>query len=197
MPDADVCIYRDFFTREESDNIFQELLDTIKWQQDTIKYYGKEVNLPRLTAWYGDSGAYYTYSNISMHPHAWTPILSHIKGRIEKVAYANFNSVLLNLYRHGKDSVSWHQDNEPELGKNPIIASVSFGAVRLFQFKHKFKKDLSRFDTELTHGSLLIMKGSTQQFWQHKIPKTRRKVGKRINLTFRMIYRADLLKYLP
>ena len=188
MPDASVYFYRDFFSKEESDRIFQELLEDIAWQQDTIKYYGKEINLPRLTAWYGEVEAYYTYSNISMRPRFWTPLLSQIKRKIEKAAQVDFNSVLLNLYRNGKDGVSWHQDNERELGKEPVIGSVSFGSARCFQFRHKFRKDLSRLDIELTHGSLLIMRGTTQQFWQHQIPKTNKPVEQRVNLTFRIIH---------
>jgi alkylated DNA repair dioxygenase AlkB len=148
------------------------------------------MHLPRLTAWYGEGEAYYTYSNIAMRPRFWTPLLSHIKRKIEKVAQVEFNSVLLNLYRDGKDSVSWHQDNEPELGKEPVIGSVSFGSTRCFQFRHKLRKDLRRFDIALTHGSLLIMRGTTQQFWQHQIPKTHKPVGQRVNLTFRIIHKT-------
>src|SRR5262245_37701671 len=106
MPDASVYFYPGFFGKEESNRIFQELLHDIAWQQDTIKYYGKEINLPRLTAWYGEVEAYYTYSNIFMLPRFWTPLLSQIKRRIEKAAQVDFNSVLLNLYRNGKDGVS-------------------------------------------------------------------------------------------
>jgi alkylated DNA repair dioxygenase AlkB len=187
MPDADVLFYPTFFERLESDRIFEELLEDIRWRQDTIKYYGKEIDLPRLTAWYGDKGTDYTYSHIAMQSEAWTPALLNIKSRIENATDARFNSVLLNLYRTGKDGVSWHQDNEPELGKDPVIASVSFGEVRRFQFRHKFNKELSKFDIDLTPGSLIIIKGTTQQFWQHQIPKTSRSVKPRINLTFRLI----------
>jgi alkylated DNA repair dioxygenase AlkB len=187
MPDAEVVFYPSFFDEQESDKFFQQLSQEIKWQQDKIKHYGKEIKLPRLTAWHGDAGKLYTYSHISMRSEPWTPLLLHIKTRIEEVAKVTFNSVLLNLYRTGKDGVSWHQDNEPELGKNPVIGSVSFGATRQFQFRHKFKKELSKFDLDLTSGSLLIMKGPTQKFWQHQIPKTSKFVLPRINLTFRVI----------
>jgi alkylated DNA repair dioxygenase AlkB len=187
MPDAEVVFYPSFFEEQESDKIFRQLIQEIKWQQDKIKQYGKEINLPRLTAWYGDAGKSYTYSHIAMKSEPWTPILLYIKNRIEEVADVSFNSVLLNLYRSGKDSVSWHQDNERELGGNPVIGSVSFGETRRFQFRHKLKKDLSKVDLNLTHGSLLIMKGTTQQFWQHQIPKTSKPVLPRINLTFRVI----------
>lgn len=188
MPEADVTFFRNFFETRESDDILQELLHKIDWKQDKIKYYGKEMNLPRLTAWYGDFGTSYTYSNISMDSTVWTPTLLYIKGRVEEIARVKFNSVLLNLYRDGKDSVSWHRDNEPELGKNPVIASVSFGHTRRFQLKHIRRKELGRIDVELTHGSLLIMKGTTQDYWSHQIPKSLKVREPRINLTFRTIF---------
>lgn len=187
MPDGEVAIYRNFFNRAESDQIFQALLNKIKWRQDKMKLYGKEFELPRLTAWYGDDGKSYTFSGIPMNPDAWTPTLLSIKSRIEEVTQAKFNSVLLNLYRSGKDGVSWHSDDEPELGKNPMIASVSFGETRRFQLRHKLDKSLDKVEITLTHGSLLIMKGSTQHFWQHQIPKSAKSLRERINLTFRII----------
>ena len=187
MPDGEVAIYRNFFNKVESDQIFQELLSKIKWRQDKMKLYGKEFELPRLTAWYGDDGKSYTFSGIPMNPDAWTPTLLSIKSRIEEVTQAKFNSVLLNLYRTERDGVSWHSDDEPELGKNPMIASVSFGETRRFQLRHKLDKSLDKVEITLTHGSLLIMKGSTQHFWQHQIPKSAKSLRERINLTFRII----------
>lgn len=187
MPDGEVAIYRNFFNKVESDQIFQELLSKIKWRQDKMKLYGKEFELPRLTAWYGDDGKSYTFSGIPMNPDAWTLTLLSIKSKIEEVTQAKFNSVLLNLYRSGKDGVSWHSDDEPELGKNPMIASVSFGETRRFQLRHKLDKSLDKVEITLTHGSILIMKGSTQHFWQHQIPKSAKSLRERINLTFRII----------
>ena len=187
MPDGEVAIYRNFFNRIESDQIFQALLSKIKWRQDKMKLYGKEFELPRLTAWYGDDGKSYTFSRIPMNPDAWTHTLLSVKSRIEEVTQAKFNSVLLNLYRTERDGVSWHSDDEPELGKNPMIASVSFGETRRFQLRHKLDKSLDKVEITLTHGSLLIMKGSTQHFWQHQIPKTSKSLRERINLTFRII----------
>lgn len=187
MPDADVILYQQFFSKEESDNLFQTLLSQTEWRQDKGKFYGKEINLPRLTAWYGDAGKTYTYSGISMNPAPWTPSLLYIKEKVDDAAGVRFNSVLLNLYRDGGDSLSWHRDNETELGKNPPICSVSLGATRRFQFKHRLRKDLARVDVDLTHGSLLIMKGMTQHFWLHQVPKTAKPVSARINLTFRII----------
>ncbi|MHB8626046.1 MAG: alpha-ketoglutarate-dependent dioxygenase AlkB family protein [Aggregatilineales bacterium] len=186
MPDAEVVFYPTFFDPDESRAYFQELSNSIHWQQQSIDLLGSTIQLPRLTAWYGDMGKSYTYSGLTVHPESWTPILLAIKSRIETAANISFNSVLLNFYRGGQDSVSWHSDDEPELGTNPVIGSVSFGATRLFQFKHKSKPEL-RQSVELTPGSLLIMRGTTQHFWKHQIPKTKKPVDPRINLTFRVI----------
>ena len=187
VTDAELILYSSCFSEAESDVIFQNLLTEINWRQDRIKFYGKDINIPRLTAWYGDSGKSYTYSNITMNPIPWTPILLTIKKRVEEIAKISFNSVLINLYRDGKDSMGWHSDDEPELGKDPIIASVSFGGVRKFRLRHRFNKTLAKVELNLTHGSLLMMQGKTQEFWQHQIPKTAKLVMPRINLTFRVI----------
>ncbi len=186
MPDADVRFWPQFFDAAASDAYLHDLTTTIAWKQEAIKLYGKSVALPRLTAWYGDEGRVYSYSGITVHPLAWTPELLAVKSRVEAVSGVVFNSVLLNLYRSGADSVSWHSDDEPELGTNPIIASVSFGGERSFQFKHRQNPDL-RDAVTLTHGSLLLMAGSTQHYWKHQIPKTKKPVEPRINLTFRVI----------
>jgi alkylated DNA repair dioxygenase AlkB len=186
MPDAEVLFYRALFDKSESDTFFQDLTDNIQWEHRQFKLAGKDIFIPRLTAWYGDAGKSYTYSGMTFEPHAWTPSLKEIKGRVEEVAGIQFNSVLLNLYRNEQDSVSWHSDDEPELSTNPVIASVSFGAQRTFQFKHKDDPQL-RHAIELTSGSLLLMRGTTQAFWKHQIPKAKTPCGPRINLTFRII----------
>jgi alkylated DNA repair dioxygenase AlkB len=139
-----------------------------------------------LTALYGNEGKPYSYSNIKMQPHPWNLLLQKIKSKVESVSDTNFTTVLLNQYRDGKDSNGWHADNEKELGTNPIIASISFGAERTFQLKHNSNIDLKK-SIVLEHGSLLLMKGTTQHFWKHQIPKTAKPVGPRINLTFRVI----------
>jgi alkylated DNA repair dioxygenase AlkB len=187
MPDAQVAFFPEFFQPNESDHIFQRLLNQTNWRQEKIRVYGKHLDLPRLTAWYGDPGKAYSYSGISMVPDSWTENLLSIKQRVDAAAGVGFNSVLLSLYRTGEDSLSWHQDDEPELGEDPVIASVSFGGTRSFQFKHKARKELSKVSIDLTHGSLLIMKGPTQRFWVHQVPKTAKPVPPRINLTFRVI----------
>lgn len=186
MPDAKVSFYKKFFNQDESDRLFKELHECIDWRQDKMSLYGKEINLPRQTAWYGDKNKSYTFSGIHLDPKPWTPVLLEIKEQIEQVADIAFNSVLLNLYRHGQDSISWHTDAERELGENPIIGSVSFGGSRRFMFRHRHDKD-EKAEVDLSHGSFLLMAGETQHFWQHQIPKTTKHVEPRINLTFRTI----------
>ena len=151
--------------------------------------YGREVASPRLTAWFGDPRAAYAYSGVEHEPIAWTPTLADLRSRVEHAADVSFNSVLLNLYRDGMDSVAWHSDDEPELGRRPVIASLSLGAARVFQLKHKHRPDVDRVDIDLPHGSLLTMAGDCQRCWKHQIPKRRGadRPGPRINLTFRRV----------
>lgn len=186
LPDAEIIYYPNFFDKKEADAIFAELKNETPWQQDDIRVFGKIHPQPRLTALFGNDGKPYSYSNIKMQPHPWTLLLQKIKSYIESVSDTNFTTVLLNQYRDGKDSNGWHADNEKELGTNPIIASVSFGAERVFQLKHNSISNLKQ-NILLEHGSLLIMKGTTQHFWKHQIPKTSKPIGSRINLTFRVI----------
>jgi alkylated DNA repair dioxygenase AlkB len=184
--DGEVLFFPNFFNEAESSELFNSLLTTINWKHEPIKIFGKEVMQPRLTAWYGDKGKEYTYSGLTMRPDYWIDPLWKIKTKIEKDVGIAFNSVLLNQYRNEHDSVGWHRDNEKELGKNPIIGSVSFGATRKFHLKHYFDKKL-KTSIDLTHGSFLLMRGETQHFWQHSIPKISTPTGARINLTFRVL----------
>lgn len=186
LPDAEIIYYSQFFDKEQADQIYAELLQEIAWQQDNITVFGKTHPQPRLTALYGNEGKPYSYSNITMQPHPWNTLLQKIKYHIETTTECQFTTVLLNQYRDGKDSNGWHADNEKELGTNPIIASLSFGAERVFQLKHNTIADAKK-SIVLEHGSLLLMKGSTQHFWKHQIPKTAKPIGNRINLTFRSI----------
>jgi len=174
-----------FFNRLTADNYFQKLNCEIDWKQEEMIMYGKRLKFPRLTAWYGDNDKPYSFSGITLKPSPWTTDLLEIKSKIEPKCNTTFNSVLLNRYRNGQDSISWHTDAEKELGDNPIIASVNFGATRKFQLKHIHTKQ--KIEIELTHGSLLIMQGELQHFWQHQVPKTSIPVGERINLTYRVI----------
>lgn len=186
LPNAELIYYPEYFGTSEADQYFNELLQQTNWQQDNIKVFGKTYQQPRLTALYGDSGKPYSYSNLTMYPEIFTPLLWKIKSKIEQESKHSFNTVLLNLYRNGQDSNGWHADNEKELGKNPVIASVSFGETRPFHFKHRTIKT-ERHKLDLMHGSLLIMKGEMQHFWLHQIAKTKKPVTPRINLTFRYI----------
>lgn len=186
LPNASIEYYPNFFDASKSEQLFTKLLDEIPWQLDNITIFGKTHPQPRLTALFGNEGKPYSYSNIIMQPHPWNPILMFIKSEIETICNENFTTVLLNLYRDGKDSNGWHADNEKELGRNPVIASVSFGAERSFHLIHNSIVDAKQKIT-LENGSLLLMKGETQHFWKHQIPKTAKPIGSRINLTFRII----------
>lgn len=177
--------YPSFFSRLEGDEYLKELKENILWKQESMNMYGRQINFPRLTAWYGENDKPYSFSGITLNPNPWTDSLLKIKSKIETKTTVSFNSVLLNRYRNGNDSISWHTDAEPELGLNPVIASVNFGATRKFQLRHIKTKE--KIEIELTHGSLLIMQGELQHSWQHQVPKTKKVVGERINLTFRFI----------
>lgn len=185
--DGEAVLYPALFTHEESGRYLQLLQETINWKQEPVVLFGKTVMQPRLTAWYGDEGKAYSYSGITMQPQPWTDALLAIKARVESVAGHHFNSALMNFYRNGQDSMGWHRDNESSLGLNPVIGSVSFGAEREFQFRHYMNRSLKR-SLLLTHGSVLIMAGATQHFWQHALPKTAKPLSARINITFRKIY---------
>ena len=186
LQDADIRYYRYFFKPETAERYFQTLLCEVAWEQRMLLVYGKRHPEPRLTAWYGDEGVTYSYSGTTRYPKPWTPLLLEIKQRVEQAAGMHYNSLLLNQYRDGKDSVSWHSDDESGLGINPSIASVSFGAVRSFHLRHRQDKQL-RHKIDLAHGSLLLMQGLTQHYWHHQVPKTSRAVGPRVNLTFRFV----------
>lgn len=186
LPDATIDYFPNFFESDKADMLFKKLQNEVPWQQDEIVVYGKKYQQPRLTALYGNEGKPYRYSNIVMQPNRWSSLLMYIKNEVEEQCQTHFTSVLLNYYRDGKDSNGWHADNEPELGRNPIIASVSFGAVRSFHLQHNTLKE-EKVKINLEHGSLLIMSGTTQHFWKHQIPKTTQNIGPRINGTFRII----------
>ena len=185
LDDACLDFQVDFYSQAEGLNLYQYLLNHIDWQQETIHVYGKSHLTPRLSCWMGDKNTVYSYSHTVMQPVAWNKQVLRIKQKIEKTTNESFNSVLINYYRDGKDSNGWHSDDEPELGTNPVIASLSLGASRDFHLRHKSNKQLTH-KMSLTNGSLLVMSGTTQQYWQHHIPK-RAKAEGRINLTIRTI----------
>lgn len=186
LPNAEVIYLPNFYDHIQADDYFGYLRNNIPWQQDDIKIFGKTYPQPRLTALFAINEKPYTYSNITMVPNRFTPELMQIKSDIEKASQHEFTTVLLNLYRNGNDSNGWHADNEKVLGTNPVIASLSFGATRVFHFKHRTIKN-AHYKLNLEHGSLLIMKGEMQHFWLHQIPKTKKNVNERINLTFRTL----------
>ena len=172
-----------------ADAWFERLTHETPWRQEQIRLFGREVTVPRLTAWVADEGLTYTYSGLTHEPSPWTDTLRAIRRRLHETTGIDFNGVLLNRYRDGEDSMGWHADDEPELGPAPTIASVSLGAIRTFQLKHRTRKDVARVDVDLAHGSLLVMRPPTQAHWLHQIPKRRGRdaPGERINLTFRRI----------
>ncbi|MFP5040906.1 alpha-ketoglutarate-dependent dioxygenase AlkB family protein [Parasediminibacterium sp. JCM 36343] len=182
--DGEMFLYEHFFQQAKVEDWFTQLQNTIAWKQEGMKMYGKEVNFPRLTAWYGEEGKTYKYSGLVNIPVPFTGLLLEMKTLIENKTNHRFNSALLNLYRNGQDSMGWHSDNEPELGVNPTIASVSFGGERVFQLKHKQDKQLTR-SIVLKDNSLLLMQGAIQHHWLHQIPKTAKPTLPRINITFR------------
>ncbi|MEO0572540.1 MAG: alpha-ketoglutarate-dependent dioxygenase AlkB [Bacteroidota bacterium] len=186
LPDADVQYYPNFLSFDKASHYFKVLKETVPWQQDTIKVFGKTYPQPRLTSLYGNNGKSYSYSNITMLPHIFEGELLEIKRRVDEKVEEVFTTCLLNLYRDGKDSNGWHADDEAELGPNPTIASISLGHERYFHLRYKKDKSV-KHKLLLGHGSLLLMQGTTQQHWQHQIPKTAKKIGERINLTFRII----------
>ncbi|MCF0069816.1 alpha-ketoglutarate-dependent dioxygenase AlkB [Dyadobacter sp. CY261] len=178
--------YPGFVSPEESAEYMQKWIGGVSWRQQAMQMYGKKVLAPRLMAWFGDTDKSYTFSGTRFEPYAWTTELANLKRRIEEKTDFTFNSVLLNYYRDGNDSVAWHGDNEYELGRNPVIASVSLGQERRFEFR--YRPDNSRkYGLTLENGSLLIMKGDLQHTWEHRVPKSKTLNGPRINLTFRTI----------
>jgi len=187
LSEGDVTYFPNALSRHDADTFFERLQTELPWRQDTIRLFGKPVKIPRLQSWHGDEDCTYTYSNLTMSPNPWTKSLTDIKARCETLcAQANgirFNSVLANWYRDGQDSMSFHSDDEPELGINPVIASVTLGEARPFVFKHKETKE--KHTQVLEHGSVLIMAGPTQSHYVHGIAKTAKPIGGRINLTFR------------
>jgi alkylated DNA repair dioxygenase AlkB len=186
LADAEVTLFPDAFPGVEALDLFQELRDGIDWRQEEVLIFGRRQLVPRLVAWHGDPGARYTYSGTPHEPMPWTPALERVRGRVQALAGCEFNSVLLNLYRDGRDGMGWHADDEPELGPNPVIASVSLGAVRRFRLRHRRRRH-QKVDIPLPNGSLLLMSGATQHHWVHSVPKTAVVVGERINLTFRRV----------
>lgn len=169
---------------------FNELRDSLSWETHQIRLFGKTHALPRLVAWYGDADTQYRYSGITHKALGWHPTLAALRDRLAQDFAEQYNSVLCNYYRNGQDGMGWHADDEAQLGPEPSIASISLGETRQFQLKHRFDATKRRIQLPLQHGDLLIMQGALQSQWYHSLPKTRRELGGRINLTFRQIKTA-------
>ena len=193
VPDGKLRLFPRLFSPGESERYLALLKEEIDWKSECIHLFGKSLVLPRMTAWFGDQGTCYTYSGLSAQASGWTRTLLRIRARVEEVTTSRFNSVLLNYYRDGCDSVSWHSDDEEELGSDPIVGSVSFGSERPFQMRPKANRSgrrkhaPQRFALYLPDGSYLEMGPGMQRNWEHQLPKRPRLTGERINLTFRRI----------
>lgn len=187
VKDGKLICFNGFINETASAILIDKLRKEIIWKQETLKIFGRQYLTPRLTAWYGDAGMTYSYSGLKFHPEDWSPSLQEVKQQIEQKIQYTFNSVLLNWYRNGNDSMGWHADDEKELGKNPVIASLSLGQARFLQFRRKDNHKDS-FKILLENGSLLIMSETLQHHWQHALPKSNKPMGERMNLTFRTIF---------
>jgi alkylated DNA repair dioxygenase AlkB len=170
------------------DMLMQQLVADCQWRQETVTLFGKTHPQPRLIAWYGDKGTDYTYSGTRHTPLDWTPELLRLRNALQTFTGSRYNSVLLNLYRDESDAMGLHADDEPELGDEPVIASLSLGEQRTLFFRHRHRRDIETFNLPLPPASLLVMRGPTQRNWKHGIRKRRKPLGPRLNLTFRWIY---------
>ncbi|GAP43548.1 alkylated DNA repair dioxygenase AlkB [Lentimicrobium saccharophilum] len=186
MDNGILTYYPAFLHPSDCAHYIGKLKDEISWKQESIRIFGKSYLTPRLTAWYGDAGAVYSYSGLKLSPEPWSPALVQLRDMIIAVTGSRFNSVLLNWYRDGNDSMGWHADDEKELGVNPVIASLSLGQERDFRFRRK-DNHRDTFNVKLANGSLLVMGGEIQHFWQHALHRSARHLSERINLTFRLI----------
>lgn len=186
LPGADVRLIPDWIDANRADALLRMLLEDLSWEVHRIRLFGREVDSPRLSCWIGDADAVYLYSGTRFEPHPWPAALAELRERLQRDTGARFNSVLANRYRDGRDAMGWHSDDEPELGRQPLIASVSLGAERRFLLKHR-REPAHRAGLPLPHGSLLLMAGDTQHNYRHALPRTTKPVGERVNLTFRWI----------
>jgi alkylated DNA repair dioxygenase AlkB len=183
--DGSAVFHEQFFDPELAESAFEDLYRTIPWKSHDIIVHGQKHTEPRLSSWHADEGLCYTYSNVERVPLAWTPLLIELCGLCQQASGSTFNSVLVNLYRDGNDAMGWHADDEIENGPEPTIASLSLGAPRRFDFQHRFTKQVECI--QLQGGDLVVMSGRSQSHWLHRIAKTKKPVGPRINLTFRMV----------
>ncbi len=186
LPGAEITLDPHWLTDDAADGLLGGLQARIPWEVHRIRLFGREINSPRLSCWIGDADAVYTYSGLRLQPRPWPAALLRVRERLQRELGIDFNSALANLYRDGRDRMGWHSDDERELGKQPLIASLSLGACRRFVLRHR-REVSSKLAIELPHGSLLVMAGDTQRNYKHALPATAKPVGPRINLTFRRI----------
>ena len=189
LGDGRLTLWPAAFVEPVADELFAELLRTIDWRPETLLIFGERRLVPRLVAWHGDRDAIYAYSGTRHLPSPWTPALVRVRNRVTELCGSEFNSVLANRYRSGHDAMGWHADDEPELGNEPVIASLSLGATRRFRLRHR-ARPRDTHSCDLPHGSLLVMSGAIQRCWMHCLARTSRPVGERINLTFRRVLAA-------
>jgi alkylated DNA repair dioxygenase AlkB len=184
-PGADLRFDPRWLPPGPADALFTALADGLDWENHPVRMFGREIPAPRLSCWIGDPDVRYRYSGVERRPRPWPQSLLALRLRVQALVGADFNSVLANLYRDGRDAMGWHADDEPELGAEPVIASVSLGATRRFLLRRR--DGMHRLALDLPHGSLLVMAGATQARYVHALPRTRRPVAPRINLTFRRV----------
>lgn len=189
LPGADVAFDPQWLSTGEADTLYLRLLADVPWETHRIRLFGRLVDSPRLSCWIGDPGTRYRYSGTLFEPHPWPRSLRTLRERLSAALGVDFNSVLVNRYRDGRDAMGWHRDDEPELGPQPVIASISLGATRRFRLKAD-DAAVPPLSLDLPHGSVLVMRGHTQSRFRHALPRTARPVGERINLTFRRIVGA-------
>jgi alkylated DNA repair dioxygenase AlkB len=187
ISNAELLEYPQIIDLAKADQMLKRLIADIPWRQEHLRIAGKLRAIPRLQCWMGDSVSEYGYSGVRLTPCPWHETVRTIHDRVADLSATTFNSVLINFYRDGQDSVAWHADDEAELGDTPVIASVSLGAERIFELKQKYQTPAKKYKLSLRHGSLLIMGGTMQQHWLHQLPKEKGLLEARINLTFRNI----------
>lgn len=192
LPQADLTYWPRWADAALAERWLSTLVNETPWTQPQIRLYGRQWAVPRLVAWYGDAEARYRYSGLVHEPLPWTPLLGEIRERVQADVGTQLNGVLLNLYRDGQDAMGWHSDDEPELGREPLVVSLNLGATRRFDFRRKGSSRIE-YSLALENGSLLVMRGPTQHYWQHQIARTRKVTEPRLNLTFRQLIREPVL----
>ncbi|MFI8479581.1 alpha-ketoglutarate-dependent dioxygenase AlkB family protein [Pseudomonas sp. NPDC078700] len=194
LPGAELDFHPQWLSAELADQWLAKIYQQTPWQQPQVNLFGRRHPVPRLLAWYGDEGVGYRYSGLYHAPLPWTPLLAEVRAQLAAFVGQPLNGLLLNYYRDGQDSMGWHSDDEAELGPNPIVVSLSLGGSRRFDLRRKGQQRIEH-SLQLDHGSLLVMRATTQHYWQHQIAKTRKPCAPRLNLTFRYVLNGDGLSH--